>query len=290
MAAAPLNQDASQIDSILSKVRELAVLPHVVYKVLEISGATDTSTVEIESAIAVDPGFSSKVLTVANSAFYALPKKVTSIREAVLFLGFKSIRQLAMTVGIYDMFVGKTDKESIRRRTWWRRSVDTAVCSRWIAKECGRIPLEDAYTVGLLHLIGKTLLDRFGGKDYESVETLMRAGLPDTEAERKVFGCDHVEVAAAAAVKWGFPDVLVEGIKYTEPPSEPGPAASLRACVAIASRIAHWAIDRATDPEESDERQIPKWSLDSIGIDPNRTEAIIRGANEAIAHAATMQI
>ena len=121
--SAALQFESPDLNALMARMRDLAVLPHVVYKVLEISGNSDSSTAEVERTIVVDPGFSSKLLTVANSAYYALPRKVTSIREAILFLGFKSIRQIAMTVGVYDMFIGKTDAESMRRRTWWWASI-----------------------------------------------------------------------------------------------------------------------------------------------------------------------
>lgn len=286
--SAALKYDSPDLNALLAKVRELAVLPHVVYKVLEISGTTDSSTAEIERVIVVDPGFSSKLLTVANSAYYALPRKVTSIREAILFLGFKTIRQIAMTVGLYDMFIGKTDRESMRRRTWWRHSVDTAVASRWLAKQTGKLPPDDAYTCGLLHLIGKTLLDRFGGKDYESVEVLIRNGFPDATAEINVYGCDHVQVARAASEKWGFPEPLVNGLQYLEPCKADEENAAHRACVAIATRIALWAVEGSPDENSAADRRLPQWAMDVLLLDAERHDEIVRGGAQAIAEAATM--
>src|SRR3954463_725910 len=156
MSALPIDSLNDPLAELLEKVDGLAVLPHVVFKVLEVSGSEDAPPMELERAIIVDPGFSSKVLTLANSAFFGLPRRVTSIREAILFLGFRSVRNLAMTVGAYDLFVGKTDKESMRRRGWWRHSLDTAVCCKWLCFYSKRGNADDAYTCGLLHLIGKT--------------------------------------------------------------------------------------------------------------------------------------
>ncbi|HVL38919.1 MAG TPA: HDOD domain-containing protein, partial [Fimbriimonadaceae bacterium] len=84
MAAQPVLQDKAKLFRVMTQVAQVPVLPHVVYKVLEISSSTDTPALAIERAIVVDPGFSSKVLSLANSAFYGLPRKVTSIHEAVL--------------------------------------------------------------------------------------------------------------------------------------------------------------------------------------------------------------
>lgn len=290
MAAVPMPPYNQDIEAMLSRVRELAVLPHVVYKVIEISATTDTSTAEIERAIVVDPGFSSKLLTIANSAYYALPRKVTSIREAILFLGFKTIRQLAMTVGIYDMFIGKTDKESLRRRAWWRQSVDAAVCAGWLAKKSGKVPPEDAYTCGLLHLIGKTILDRFGGRDYESVCILMKNGFPDITAEENVYGFCHMEVAAAAAHRWGFPDPLVSGLYYLEPADEGDPNAAYRASVSLATKVVQWAMEGTPEDPDASERKLPGWALQVLAIDPGIQEEFVRGGTQAIAEAAALQM
>src|SRR5438046_9985884 len=104
MAALPNDQKSAIVQAILSRVSEIAALPQVVYKIIELTGTTMTAVQEIDNAISIDPGFSSKVLMLANSAYYALPRKLTSIREAATFLGFKTIRQLAMTLGTLDMF------------------------------------------------------------------------------------------------------------------------------------------------------------------------------------------
>jgi HD-like signal output (HDOD) protein len=157
MNAAILQDPDRRLTAVLSKVGDLAVLPHVVFKVLEISAeSADTAGIEMERAIVIDPGFSSRILIQANSAAYGLPRKLVSIKEAIAFLGYRAIRNVAMTVGVFDLFLGKNDKASLRRRTWWRQSLDTAVCGRWLSRELKAAYPEEAYTCGLLHLLGKT--------------------------------------------------------------------------------------------------------------------------------------
>src|SRR5688572_28471606 len=167
MSAVPASNESPALDKLLARINEMPVLPHVVFKVMEITGGSEFPAVELENAIVADPGFSSKLITLANSAYYGLPRKVTSVKEAIGFLGFKAIRQLAMTVGVFDMFIGKNDKESLRRRSWWRHSVDTAVCARYLATRTRALPADEAYSAGLFHIMGKNLLDRFGEASYE---------------------------------------------------------------------------------------------------------------------------
>lgn len=282
MAASPAHSGNVRVEEILSKTREIAVLPHVVFKIMEMTGADDSSAIALERAIVVDPGFSVKILTQANSAHFALPKKVTSIREAVMFVGLKSVRQLAMTVGVFDMFVGKTDKESMRRRFWWRQSVDTAVCARALAEKTPLVHADDAYTAGLLHLIGRTIIDRSNPKEYEKVELLVEKGAPAWQAEQAVFGCCHSEVSVAAGLRWGFPEQLVDGLDYIEHVSSTAQTDPVSAMVAISSKIAMLATSGASK-SDADAHTVPPVAAETLGIRPEQFGALFETGSRAIA-------
>ncbi|HTQ11604.1 MAG TPA: HDOD domain-containing protein [Fimbriimonadaceae bacterium] len=283
MSALPIDGIDDPIASLLEKVDGMAVLPHVVFKVLEVSSSEDAAPLELERAIIVDPGFSSKVLTLANSAFFGLPRRVTSIREAVLFLGFRAVRNLAMTVGAYDMFVGKNDKESLRRRAWWHHSVDTAVCCKWLAYFSRKAQPDDCYTCGLLHWIGKTLLDRFGNGNYEQVEQIMANDVPELIAEMRVFGCDHVEAAVAASERWGFPPALLSGLSYMTPPKEDDPSGAERACTAVSTEIARISRFRQDNPGEDEPARMPQWALDLLAVPAEKVDMMLEQGIGAIA-------
>jgi HD-like signal output (HDOD) protein len=259
MAAVPQPQPLNSRDEILSRVNEIAVLPHVVYKILEISGSSDAPAAELERAIVVDPGFSAKLLAHANCAFYGLPKRVTSIKEAVMFLGFKAIRQMAMTVGIFDLFAGKTDRESLRRREWWRNSIDAAVVSKWLASETRLASPDEVFTIGLLHLIGKTVLDRSQSGAYDEVESLVEGGLSVLAAERQVFGCDHIDIAMGAARRWGLPNVITNSFDYLSEPQPHDEFAKTCAILAFSRHVADVARQGSTEAP-------PQWSLDQLGF------------------------
>jgi HD-like signal output (HDOD) protein len=269
------------VDKVLAKVGDVAVLPQVVCQVLEFTGNEDAGTQQLVKVITVDPGFSAKILAQANSVFYALPRKVTSIHEALMFLGFKQIRQLAMAVGVFDLFVGKNDKESLRRRTWWKHSIDTAACCRAISMPLIDVNPDDAYTCGLLHLIGKTLLDRFDPDQYSRVQGVVDQGAPDVLAERAVFGCDHIAVGHAASVKWGFPDSLSRGLDYFTPSDQTGPDHALRACVAIGSRLVRLA-HAGVAPQEVRPEMLPSWPLVVLALPGERIPMIADRGMRAI--------
>jgi HD-like signal output (HDOD) protein len=280
MSAIPIVTSQDPLSSLMEKIDGLAVLPHVVFKVLELTDSLESPLHEMERAITVDPGFSSKVLVMANSAYFGLPRRVTSIKESLLFLGFKTVRNLAMTVGVFDLFVGKTDRESLRRRQWWRRSVDAAVCARWLASKNKSLHVDDSYTCALLHLIGKTLMDRYGGKDYNPIVELTEKGVPDLLAEQKLYGFTHIEVAAAAAAKWGFPSSLSAGLDYTEPNEANLEFRGQRACTALASAIAATITNKSGDATS-----LPAWALVELGYDPTDCHDLLEQATAAISAA-----
>ena len=283
MSALPKSDPNHALNQLLAKADDIAVLPHVVFRVLDVTGDADLQSTGLEHAIITDPGFSAKVLTLANSAYYDLPKKVASVKEALLFLGFKSVRNLAMTIGAYDMFVGKNDEDSLRRRSWWRHSVDTASCARWIARRVDGVSADEAYTCGLLHIYGKTMLDRLGEGSYTECSHLIDHGTDVREAEQKVFGCDHVEVVVGAARKWGCPESLVQGLRYLDPPGAKEEFRLERATTAMASSIAHLA----RIGHKRDAQAIPDWSLEVLGIPADHAESAVE---EGIAEITAAQL
>lgn len=286
MASAPLDDNACQklTDKILDQVGEIAVLPQVVFKVMEMTGSDNSSASELERAIVVDPGFSARLLTLANSAYFALPRKVTSLREAVVFIGFKAVRQMAMTIGVFDMFLGKTDRESLRRRSWWRRSLDAAVCGKTLAEELTPdLNADSCYTCGLLHLIGKNLLDRHNPEQYNKVEFLIAKGASDFMAENAVYGCHHMELNAAAALRWGFPEELQAGLQYGLEPAENEIGTRMRAMTSLSAAVARSAIDGAKSGEAN--HGVPMWALQVLEVSEDRVEYLLEQGAAAVASA-----
>ena len=288
MSAVPNNDSARAVDAILSGVGDLAALPQVVYKIVELTGSTMTAAQEIERTISVDPGFSSKILMLANSAYYALPRKLTSISEAVTMLGFKTVRQLAMTIGVFEMFIGKNDASSLRRRTWWRHSVDTALCAQAISKITGMVPHDEAYTCGLLHDIGKPLLDRYATPSYEEVTVLVEAGMDAMRAETRVYGCDHATVGGEAAQQWGFPEALCQSIRDHHVP-EPEHATARLATTVAANQMAKLIVEGTGCEDEAElMHRFPAWALSTLGLDELKLNNALRACREAVATKAAM--
>lgn len=288
MSALPIDTTSPAIAQVLAKVKDIAVLPQVVYRIIELTDGCDSSAKSMESAIVVDPGFSAKLLTKANSAYYGLPRKVTSIKDAIMFLGFKEVRQMAMQVGAFDLFVGKTDAESLRRRAWWRHSVDSAVCCKTIAEHARRGVAEEAYTSGLLHYIGKTILDRFAPERYAAIQMVVESGTSEVEAETQVYGCNHIDVGVAVGEHWGLPEVLVGGLAYAWEPEPNDPFADQIGIVALGDAIAKVVRQGLTvSDQEALGEVLPMWAVIRLQISLEKLVPLIDLCTAAISRAAS---
>lgn len=260
--------DRMAVEAIVSRMGELAALPHVVFGVIEAAGDPNAPAAAIERAVTLDPGFAAKLLAEANSAAFGASGRVSSIREAVMRLGFGGVRNLALAVGTFDLFVGKSDAESLRRRAWWKTSVDAAMYAKWIAHRTHAAKPDDAYTGGLLHLVGKTVLDRCGGVPYARVYELARHRRePEIAAERHIYGAHSGTIGHAAGVRWGFPAGIAAAMNPVDPPEAADP---LRAVVAFAA----WMASDAGEP--------PAWSLENLGVSVDDLPTLLGEASQAM--------
>ncbi|HXH62335.1 MAG TPA: HDOD domain-containing protein, partial [Fimbriimonadaceae bacterium] len=146
---------------------------------------------------------------------------------------------------------------------------------------------DEGYTAGLLHYLGKTLLDRADSSKYEKVALLMANDVSDVQAEKAVYGCDHVEVGRAATERWGFPEVLLAGMEYQDEPAPDDRFKLVKALVRASDRIAKLAVE-GNSGQEMDLERFGCWSPHYLGIHDDETlTRVIGDATEAIASAAS---
>ena len=264
-------KDRQAVETILDRMGELAALPHVVFQVIEASGDASAPAAAIERAVTVDPGFAAKLLMEANSASFAGVAHVSSIREAVMRLGFGAVRNLALAVGTFDLFAGRTDVESLRRRAWWKTSVDVAMAAKWVAFRTRAAKPDDAYTAGLLHLVGKTLLDRCGGVPYTRVYELAKHRKEsDSASEKNIYGAHFGVMGHAAATRWGFPPEIASAMNIVDDPEGPD---TLRSVVAFAA----WMVGESGE--------VPSWALENLGVSKDDLPTLLCEASQAMSSA-----
>lgn len=226
---------------ILRSLVKLPPMPQVILRAREVMEDPDSGLRDLARLIAADPALTAKVLALANSAYYGISGQVSSVQHAAVLLGQRALGDLIILSATAVLLEGDLAGYGLRPHVVWRHSLAAALIARSLARR--RFPgLEtDAFIVGLLHDIGKLILNpfaptRFAGGAAEPVPD----GSAGLEIERRWFGLDHAEAVALACRFWRFPDAQVRGLRYHHDPT--GSSRSALAHIAhLADALAHRA-------------------------------------------------
>lgn len=180
-----------------------------------------TSADTLGKALSSDPALVSKVLKLVNSAFYGFPGRIGTITQAVVILGFSSIRNLVLTTSIMQMFGTKGQKQGFDVEAFWRHSLQTAALARQLALERGEAYIEEAFIGGLLHDMGRMVLSQKLPGEFEKVLAhAAKTGGRLRQSEQVILGTTHSEIGSWLAQKWNLPAPLIDVIQYHHVPKE----------------------------------------------------------------------
>jgi putative nucleotidyltransferase with HDIG domain len=228
-------------------VQDLPSLPAVV---MELLSSIDQENIDISvlaKKVSHDQALTAKTLRLANASSYGFQVKVTTIQQAITFLGFETTRNLITSAAMTGCFPSGLCS-GFNDKAFWRHSIATAVCARTLARRL-RFNQDFAFTAGLLHDIGRLVLVTAHPAAYgEVVAWRARHGGDWQEAERAVLGLDHVDAGVALADHWQFSDTMRHAIAFHHAPDTPG-AGFLAAIVHIANAIVH-ALDLAGEDDD----------------------------------------
>lgn len=232
---------------VISKVHALPSLPAVVMELLGSIGQNDADINQLSAIVAKDQALSAKALRLANSSFYGMQRKITTIPQALSILGLNSLRTLVTAAAVIERF-SATDHGGFDFQGFWRHSIATAVCARLIAKRVDINP-ESAFMAGLLHDIGRlVLVTEFRPQYQAAINYRTRHDCAMREAERAILSCDHAAVGQALAEHWRFPPAIQMAVAGHHTPGQQRNG-SLANLVHVADAIAH-ALDLCADENE----------------------------------------
>lgn len=196
------------LDEMVSAVVELRPLPAVAFRVLGLADDGRFSAHELASLIASDQALTAKMLRLANSPFYGFTRRITTVRDAVVLLGFRAVRQATLATCV----VGDSRRStSLDYDQFWQFCLTTGMLAEVIARTEGRHQ-DQAFTAGVLHQVGTLALAQFRTDLLDSVVTRATTGIARQAAEREAIGFTTAELGGALAEHWGFPDELTDAI------------------------------------------------------------------------------
>ena len=205
-----MGNDARQL---LERVDDLPPLPAVAARVMAMADDANSSALDMAQVLSSDQALTAKLIRISNSAYYGFARKVSTVREAVVVLGMKQVRQVAVGASLMNSFNGRrVDDDVFDIDLFWGHSVAVAIAAETIAKKTRAARPEDAFTAGILHDIGRLVLRQVMPNEFRSAVVMAIQGTPLHIAELETTGYSHDEIGLALGEKWKFPTHLVDAV------------------------------------------------------------------------------
>lgn len=227
-----------RLSHIVQKVNDMPVLPSRVNRIIELTEDPDSTIKDLEKEILMDQSLTSRILKLANSAYYGYPRKINTVSQATILLGFQTIKSIVLASTVNKIMAHELKGYALGENDLWTQSQTSAIISRNIAKEVKFSNPETAYIGGLLRDIGKTILNYYVEKEYNAIVNKVEYGnISFSEAEEEILGFNHAQVGEKIAEKWNFPEDLVEAIGLHHTPEKSTINPTLVSIVHIADAI-----------------------------------------------------
>ncbi len=277
---------------IISRVGTLPPLPDTAVKLMEVINDPSSSVDEIVEVIRYDQAVTADVLKLCNSAYFGLSRNITSLNEAMLRLGTVKVLQLVMSVHTSSILANEQRGYGLDPGVLWRHSVAVALAASTVAQKIGLTNVNLVFTGGLLHDIGKVVLNEYVAEEFGKILGLVKENrLSFVEAEHQVLGYSHQEIGGKIARMWKLPDPIVRCIRYHHDPGDletPDPlvdAVYLANCVCLMLGIGLGEDGLHTRADEAvmDRNRLNERDLEAVGaqmiVDLQRVEELF--ANDA---------
>lgn len=205
--------EPAELERQLVNVSEIPTLPTVATAIMEKTLDSNVNAQQIAELIEKDQALSLKVLKIANSAFYRRIKEISTIRGAVVVLGLNVLKSIVLSISVVNLFDNR-QRHALDLYQFWQHSIACAVCAREIAAKVAPSTAEDAFVAGLLHDLGKVVIDQqlCRSGEYQEVIDMLSHGMNLVAAEREILGFDHALVGRLLAERWNLPVRLTAAI------------------------------------------------------------------------------
>ena len=202
----------------MAQVKAFPGMPATSAKLLKILKNPESSAAQIEEILKFDPGLTANILKLTNSAYFGIPSKVSSVKQAVVLLGWKRLLQLVMTMCMSTVMKKPLPGYDLPHGELWRHSVAVSVAAELVVKALKIPGADEVFTAALLHDIGKLILGGFVQEDLHQIEKMVAKGIAFEVAEFIVLGTDHAQIGARILEKWSFPADLVNAVSWHHDP------------------------------------------------------------------------
>ncbi|MHB1292521.1 MAG: HDOD domain-containing protein, partial [Sulfuricella sp.] len=209
---------ASQLIQSL-ETSNLPSLPHVLLRVLDACNRNETSLRAIAEIINKDTALSSKVIGASSSALFGRPNNITTFEQKLTMLGLDMVRTIAISSSVYQVFSNISSSPEFDLKSFWGRSLTSAILAKLIAQETAYPHLEEAYLTGLLLDVGQLVLWSNFPKQYATLSADAVDDIRLMQRETEEIGSNHCEVGSWLAGSWHLNSFMADAVLYHHEPA-----------------------------------------------------------------------
>ena len=210
-----------EIEEIIDQIDQLRPFSEVTNKIIELSNNPNRSVADLVAVIKFDQGITANLLRICNSSYFGLRKKISSVKQAVAYLGIEKVENLVTMGNSADNFRRAQEGYDLNEGDLWRYSVSSALIAQDLAEKRHLNNISLIFTSALLKDIGKVILHRYVKDSFEDINSAVQnEGLTFKEAEERVIGIHHAELGAKVAEKWNFNPIMVGIIRNHHDPDK----------------------------------------------------------------------
>lgn len=216
-----MNKDLliQKAEQLVESIDDLPTIPIVATQVLQLLDKPDVQVEDVADLMLTDQVMTARVMKLLNSPVYKPANEITSLKRALVYLGLRHIREVALTTSFISAF--EADEGAFEISSFWEHSFGVGMVSKIIAARVGYQDLEKAYISGIIHDLGVVVLSNFMRDEFHDILNSINGKpikLVDAEIER--LGTSHCEIGLCMSRKWNFPEAYSEVISCHHAPEE----------------------------------------------------------------------
>lgn len=210
--------DSSSINEIIATIEQIPTLPEVSSEIMTAIEDEESSIKEITLLIEQDMALATQILKVANSPFYGTLNRVSTIGHAIMILGLGEVKSLLLVCAVQNFFKNSEGDKQTRKR-FWRHSVLCSQVTRLLARHFKCQANDTLFISGLIHDIGKIILDQYMHREFRMIMTFIEQNLVTfSQAEKEILGVTHYQIGAKLLQQWNFPKQVIMQVFYHHAP------------------------------------------------------------------------
>jgi HD-like signal output (HDOD) protein len=240
---------------------KLPTMPEVAHRLIRTLNEDDPPVIVVRDAISQDPALTAKLLRLANSARFGLPRQVVSVDDAIALAGMNHVRTLALSACLSEAF---PTVQGLSRDEFWQESLSCAAYAGWLAQHVGS-DAQEAWLAGFMLRLGELLIAQSAPQSLAEIERLPHIPGGRWEREQRLTGFSEGQITAELARRWNFPDSLVQGLERCADPMATRPFCRLSGILHVAELLAEMAY--LGEPAEAMVQKLPEDILRALQLD-----------------------